>query len=145
MATGQCIFCQIIAGQAPSSLVREDELTMAFMDTRQFHAGHVLVVPKAHLGDVRELDAGTGAALMAALADVTRAVSAAFPSAGMSIWHSIGDAGGQEVPHLHFHVHPRVASDRLLEIYPSPPDTPDRAVLDLWAAMLRPHLASPAG
>lgn len=136
-ATGECTFCQIIAGRAPASLVREDALTVAFIDTRQFHAGHVLVVPRAHLADVRELDDGTGAAVMAALAEVTRAVAAAFPSAGMSVWHSIGEAGGQEVPHLHFHVHPRRASDRMLDIYPSPPGTPDRAVLDEMAALIR--------
>lgn len=139
-----CIFCRIIAGQAPASVVREDDLTLAFMDTRQFHAGHVLVVPRVHVADVRELDDETGAAMMAALIDVTRATSAAFPSAGMSVWHSIGEAGGQEVFHLHFHVHPREESDGVMQVYPSPPDTPERKVLDQLAAAIRPHLKATA-
>lgn len=139
-----CIFCRIIAGQAPASVVREDDLTLAFMDTRQFHAGHVLVVPRVHVADVRELDDETGAAMMAALIDVTRATSAAFPSAGMSVWHSIGEAGGQEVFHLHFHVHPRAESDGVMQVYPSPPDTPERKVLDQLAAAIRPHLKATA-
>lgn len=135
-----CVFCRIIAGQAPASVVREDALTLAFMDMRQFHPGHVLVVPKVHVADVRDLDDETGAAMMSALIDVTRATSAAFPSPGMSVWHSIGEAGGQEVFHLHFHVHPREESDRVMEIYPSQPETPARDVLEQLAAAIRPHL-----
>lgn len=135
-----CVFCRIIAGQSPASVVREDALTLAFMDMRQFHPGHVLVVPKVHVADVRDLDDETGAAMMSALIDVTRATSAAFPSPGMSVWHSIGEAGGQEVFHLHFHVHPREESDRVMEIYPSQPETQDRDVLEQLAAAIRPHL-----
>jgi histidine triad (HIT) family protein len=139
-----CIFCQIIAGDAPASFVREDALTVAFMDTRQFHPGHVLVVPKAHLADVRQLDGDIGAALMAAVAHVTRAVSEALSCQGISVWHSIGEAAGQEVPHLHFHVHPRTASDRMLQIYPSSPEAPDRANLDALAASIRSHVSASA-
>jgi len=135
-----CVFCRIITGQAPASVVREDALTLAFMDMRQFHPGHVLVVPKVHVADVRDLDDETGAAMMSALIDVTRATSAAFPSPGMSVWHSIGEAGGQEVFHLHFHVHPREESDRVMEIYPSQPEIPGRDVLEQLAAAIRPHL-----
>ena len=140
----ECIFCQIIAGEAPASFVREDALTVAFMDTRQFHPGHVLVVPRTHMPDVRALDGDTGAALMAAVADVARAVSAALVCPGMTVWHSIGEAAGQEVPHLHFHVHPRTGSDRLFLAYPSAPDTPDRASLDALAAAIRPHVPAPS-
>ncbi|GGK15256.1 HIT family protein [Luteimonas terricola] len=141
MANG-CIFCEIVAKDAPASFVREDALTVAFIDTRQFHLGHILVVPKAHLADIRELDGETGAALMAAVVDVTRAVSSALSCQGISVWNSNGEAAGQEVPHLHFHVHPRWQSDRLLEVYPSPPGSPDRATLDALAASIRPHLLS---
>ena len=117
---------------------------MAFMDARQFHPGHVLVVPRAHLQDVRDLDGETGSALMAAVADVARAVSNAFSCEGISVWHSAGQAAGQEVPHLHFHVHPRSQSDGLLDIYPSRPSTPDRAVLDTLALSIRPYLSNSA-
>lgn len=137
----ECIFCQIIAGNAPASFVREDAATIAFMDIRQFHSGHVLVVPKAHLQDIRDVDDDTGAALMAAVADVTRAVSAAFPCQGMSVWHSIGEAAGQEVPHLHFHVHPRSHSDGLLQVYPSSPYSPGPAAIEALAASIRPHMS----
>src|SRR5690606_21966929 len=111
LTTDECIFCEIIAGRAQASVVYEDALTVAFMDTPHFARWHVVVVPNAHLAGVRELDDRTGAALMSALANVPRAVSSARSRDDLSAWHSIGEAGGHEVPHLHFHVHPRRATD----------------------------------
>jgi histidine triad (HIT) family protein len=135
-----CVFCEIVRGVEPSSLVWQDDLTMAFMDHRQFHPGHTLVIPRRHLADVRELDDTLGAALMASVARVTRAVSAAFPNQGLSLWHSIGEAADQEVPHLHIHVHPRLLDDRLLRIYPSAVAVPDKSVRDKYAATLRSYI-----
>jgi histidine triad (HIT) family protein len=135
-----CVFCEIVRGAQPASVVWEDDLTMAFLDLRQFHPGHTLVIPRQHLGDVRELDDGTGAALMASVARIARAVAAAFPNQGMSLWHSIGEAADQEVPHLHVHVHPRMLDDGLLRVYPSTASVPDKSVRDKYAARLRSHL-----
>lgn len=113
-----CIFCAISRREAPADIIHEDALTLAFVDLRQFHPGHILVVPRAHLADVRELDEATGAALMASVARITRAVGRAFPNEGISLWHSIGPAAFQEVPHLHIHVHPRRTQDGFLRVYP---------------------------
>jgi len=135
-----CVFCEIVRGTEPASVVWEDELTIAFLDRRQFHAGHTLVIPRQHLRDVRELDHTTGAALMASVTRITRAVTAAFPNQGLSLWHSIGEAAAQEVPHLHVHVHPRILDDRLLRVYPSAPALPDKLLRDKYAATLRAHL-----
>jgi histidine triad (HIT) family protein len=137
----QCMFCQIVCGSEPASIVWEDDLTIAAVDLRQFHPGHVLVIPRRHLRDVRELDHATGAAVIATVVRVTRAVAAAFPNQGMSLWHSIGEAAFQEVPHLHIHVHPRILGDGLLQVYPRAAALPDRAELDRLAAILRNHLA----
>lgn len=136
----ECIFCDIVRGLEPASLVCEDALTLAFVDLRQFHPGHVLVVPREHLHDVRDLDAATGAALMSMLSRVSRAVASVFPNEGLSLWHSIGEAGGQEVPHLHFHVHARLPGDGLLRIYPNEPGTPDKLARDAIAASVREYL-----
>src|SRR5690348_16362300 len=125
-----CVFCEIVRGTQPASVVWEDHLTMAFIDLRQFHAGHTLVIPRQHLRDVRELDEATGAALMASAARIARAVAAAFANQGLSQWHSIGEAADQEVPHLHFHVHPRLTGDRLFRVYPSAPSLPDKLERD---------------
>src|SRR5215469_865840 len=136
----QCVFCEIARGTQSASIVWEDDLTLAFIDLRQFHAGHTLVIPRRHLRDVRELDDVTGGALMASVARITRAVTAAFPNEGLSIWHSIGEAADQEVPHLHFHVHPRLLHDGLLRVYPSAAALPDALTRDRYAQTLRSHL-----
>ncbi len=132
-----CTFCEIVSGAASASIVFQDELTIGFIDLRQFHPGHTLVVPRQHFHDLRDLDPATGAALMATVSQVTRAVAATFPNQGLSVWHSIGEAAFQEVPHLHFHVHPRIMGDDAMRIYPRPPATPNRSVLDEHAAALR--------
>ena len=137
----KCVFCDIVEKRAVASLVFEDDLTLAFIDLRQFHPGHTLVIPRQHFRDVRELDEATGAALMATLCRVTRAVAAAFPHEGLSLWHSIGEAAFQEVPHLHFHIHPRFKEDDVLRVYPQAPATPDKEKRDEYAAILKEHIS----
>src|ERR1700733_13332204 len=127
------VFCQIVSGSEPASIVWEDDLTIAAVDLRQFHPGHVLVIPRRHLRDLRELDYATGAGVMATVVRVTCAVAAAFPNQGLSLWHSIGEAAFQEVPHRHIHVHPRILGDGLLQVYPRAAALPDRAELDRYA------------
>ncbi len=135
-----CAFCRVIAGELPASIVFEDELTIAFIDLRQFHPGHTLVVPRQHISDVRELDPRTGAALMVAISRIARAVGDVFPNEGLSLWHSIGEAAFQEVPHLHFHVHARKQNDDFLRVYPHSPNTPEKGIRDEYAARLREYL-----
>ncbi len=98
-----------------------------------------VVIPKQHFPDVRELDATAGAALMATVSRITNAVAAAFPNQGISLWHSIGPAAFQEVPHLHIHVHvhPRRTDDGFLQGYPGSPFRADRATRDSYAERLR--------
>jgi histidine triad (HIT) family protein len=115
----ECVFCEIMAGRLPGEFVYQDDLTVAFIDPRQHNPGHVLVVPREHINDIRYLDPQIGAAVMKTLIRITRAVERAFPSEGMSLWHSIGPAAFQEVPHMHVHVHPRRLGDGLLRRMPS--------------------------
>jgi histidine triad (HIT) family protein len=56
-----CVFCEIIAGRAESSLVYEDEHVVAFMDIRPLTPGHVLVVPRRHADYLEALDEDLGA------------------------------------------------------------------------------------
>lgn len=139
-AADPCVFCAIAAGQAAADIVYSDALTLAFIDLRQAQPGHTLVIPRAHLADVRELDEVTGAALMATVVRLTRAVAATFPHEGLSLWHSIGPAAFQEVPHLHIHVHPRRTDDGLLRVYPQEPVTAPAHERMLWAQQLRAAL-----
>jgi histidine triad (HIT) family protein len=132
------VFCRIIAGDEPASVVLETTRVLAFMDVRQFHPGHVLVVPKQHIEDIYALDdAALSGELLSAVATVARAVRDAMTPGGVNIWQSTGEAAGQEVPHLHLHVLPRHVGDNLLRVYPSKPGYPPRGELDALAGRLR--------
>ena len=137
-----CAFCDIVAGRVPAAIVFTDEQTLAFLDLRQFHPGHVLVVPRQHITDIREADDAVAAAIMVTVANVARAVDAVFPNDGLSVWHSAGAGANQEVPHLHVHVHPRQFGDGMLRVYPNAPKHPDRGTLESWGARLRAQLAA---
>jgi histidine triad (HIT) family protein len=136
MAT-DCVFCEIMDGRAPADIVYEDILTVAAIDPRQHNPGHVLVMPRAHISDVRELDERTGSGLMKTLVKIARAVDRAFPNEGMSLWHSIGPAAFQEVPHMHVHIHPRRLGDGLLRVYPNVPRDADPDVRTTYAERIR--------
>lgn len=140
MGTEKCTFCAIVRGETEASIPYQDEATVAFMDLRQFHPGHVLVVPRRHIENIFGLDDKTGASLMAAVSRVARAVHEAFQPDGMNIWQSNGEAAGQEVFHIHFHVLPRWNNDRLLQFFPAPPGRPPRSELDEQAAAIRSRL-----
>jgi histidine triad (HIT) family protein len=135
-----CIFCEIMEGSAPADIVYEDPLTLAAMDPRQHNPGHVLVIPKTHINDIRELDERTGSGLMKTLVKIARAVDRAFPNEGMSVWHSIGPAAFQEVPHMHVHVHPRRLGDGLLRVYREAPTDADPASRTIYAERIRAAL-----
>jgi histidine triad (HIT) family protein len=137
----ECVFCEIMAGRAPADVVYEDDLTVAFIDPRQFNPGHALVVPRVHINDIRQLDARTGAAVMDTVIRIARAVTLAFPNEGMTVWHSIGPAAFQEVPHMHMHVHPRRLGDGLLRVYPEAPVDADPVVRAEYAERLRKVLS----
>ncbi|MCB1600776.1 MAG: HIT domain-containing protein [Lysobacterales bacterium] len=140
MSAEGCVFCDIAAGRAPASIVFADELTLAFVDLRQFHPGHMLVIPRAHLNDVRELDERVGSAVMASVARITRAVAQVFPNDGLSLWHSIGPSAFQEVPHLHIHIHPRLPDDGFLRVYPQEPVSAHADLREDYARRLRAAL-----
>jgi histidine triad (HIT) family protein len=137
----ECVFCEIMAGRAHADIVYQDDLTVAFIDPRQHNPGHVLVVPRKHINDIRELDPRSGAALMDTLIKIARAVTVEFPNEGMSLWHSIGPAAFQEVPHMHMHVHPRKLGDGLLRVYPYVPVDADPVLRAEYAQRLRNVLA----
>jgi histidine triad (HIT) family protein len=132
-----CIFCRIIVGEEPGSFVLDEPAVVAFLDINQFAPGHVLIVPRTHRADVREFEPELSAAVLDAVARVARAVTAVFRPDGLSVMHNIGEAGGQDVFHAHFHVYPRYHGDGMLRLYPTAPGRPSRAALDEVAARLR--------
>lgn len=132
-----CVFCGIAAGGVEASVVFEDDWTVALMDLRQPNGGHVLVVPRQHVQEIYDLEPGVGARLMGVVVETARAVRRGLRPDGLSVWQSNGEAAGQEVPHIHFHILARWTGDELLRVYPRRPPYPSRDELDGMASPIR--------
>lgn len=133
-----CVFCAIVTGAAESSVVYEDESTIAFMDIRPFTPGHLLVVPKTHAANLSELDPDDGGRLFRVGQAMAAAVRNGVVAAdGVNFFLADGSVAGQEVFHVHLHVVPRTAGDGFgLRGRPTTPPRPD---LDYVAASIRRH------
>jgi histidine triad (HIT) family protein len=108
------IFAKIIAGDIPAVKVWEDDQVLAFMDVFPQSEGHVLVISKASQArNLLEVEPEILATLTAAVQRTARAVVKALDPEGFSIMQFNGEAGGQTVFHLHFHIIPRWADRQL--------------------------------
>lgn len=104
------IFAKILRGEIPSVTVWEDEHVLAFMDVFPQSEGHVLIISKTSTArTLPEIEADALARLTAALQRTARAVERALQPDGFQIMQLNGEAGGQTVFHLHFHIIPRWA------------------------------------
>jgi histidine triad (HIT) family protein len=118
-----CLFCKIVAGDLPATVVREDERTVAFMDINPATRGHLLVVPRQHATDVLEIAEEDLAACVAAAKELTGRVQERLDADGVNLINSCGRAAWQTVFHFHLHVIPRYAGDPLrLPWTPAPGD-----------------------
>ena len=102
------IFAKIVGGEIPSVKVWEDAQVLAFMDVFPQSEGHVLVISKtSQARNILEVEPEVLSALAAAVQRTARAVTKALDPEGLSIMQFNGEAGGQTVFHLHFHIIPR--------------------------------------
>jgi len=106
-----CIFCKIVAGEIPATKVYEDAEVLAFMDIGPIIKGHTLVIPKQHFDPLTATPEPVLAKLMAVVKRIAAAQMAGLRADGINVMQANGTAAGQMVPHLHFHVIPRFATD----------------------------------
>ncbi|HET7457567.1 MAG TPA: HIT family protein [Gemmatimonadaceae bacterium] len=101
MDDSSCIFCHIAAGDAPAHVVWTDAEHVAFLDVNPITAGHVVLVPRAHVPWADELSADAHARLFARVRTLARPVAAAAgaPHTGIAV-------EGYGVPHVHVHLVP---------------------------------------
>ena len=140
----QCVFCDIVHGTAPASLVYEDDTVVVLMDIQPITQGHMLVVPREHavlMTDLNETAAMRTFRVARRLAAVARQTLGA---GGVNIFVADGEVAFQDVPHFHVHVIPRYQNDGFGLTFPdSYGRPPARAQLDAIAAALR-QAATPA-
>ena len=106
-----CVFCGIIDGTTPASIVMRDDHVVAFLDARPLFLGHVLVAPRAHVVTLDELPPPLVPALFGVVQKLSRAVVAACAAQGSFV--ALNNVVSQSVPHLHVHVVPRTKGDGL--------------------------------
>ena len=100
-----CIFCSIVRGEVPATIVYKDELVTAFRDINPKAPVHVLVVPNEHIPSVRELRAEHGP-LLARLFEAAARIAAQekVAESGFRLVINNGPHAGQSVDHLHLHL-----------------------------------------
>ena len=106
-----CIFCQIIRGEAPSWRVYEDESTLAFFDIHPVNPYHTLVIPKAHYENIFDTPPEVLAQVMNTIKRITTLYQQRLGVNNIQLINSSGAAAQQDVFHLHFHIIPRHRSD----------------------------------
>jgi histidine triad (HIT) family protein len=132
-----CIFCQIVAGQSPASVVYEDDIALAFMDIRPVTPGHLLVIPKQHATYLAEMDEVTGAHLFRIAMRLAPAVRrSGVRCEGINLFLADGEAAGQEIFHVHLHIIPRFVGDGFI-VKPEYQADPERDELDVLAQQIR--------
>jgi histidine triad (HIT) family protein len=108
-----CIFCKIIAGDLPASVIDSDERTISFMDINPATAGHALVVPRAHARDLLSIDPVDLQAVVRSAQRVAALIDRTLDADGINLINSCGAAAWQTVFHFHIHVIPRYVGDPL--------------------------------
>ena len=128
-----CVFCKILAGDIPSSKVLETETTVAFLDIFPKAKGHTLVIPKVHTELLMDLDENIARDLIVSVQRTAQAVMAATQADGCNILQNNRPASGQEVPHVHFHIVPRMNDDGL-RFFPSEKTSYEEGELEVMRA-----------
>jgi histidine triad (HIT) family protein len=106
-----CLFCRIIAGEIEAQIVFEDEIALAFLDHRPLFPGHTLLVPREHHETLADLPDELVEPYFLDLRLLSVAVRDAMGAQGSFV--AANNVVSQSVPHLHFHVVPRVRKDGL--------------------------------
>jgi histidine triad (HIT) family protein len=118
-----CIFCKILDGRLPATVVDEDERTIAFMDINPATRGHALVIPRSHSKDLLAVDAEDLIAVTQAAKRLAARMHERLGADGVNLVNSCGELAWQTVFHFHVHVIPRYAGDAMrLPWLPSPGD-----------------------
>jgi len=107
----KCLFCRIVSGELPATIVYEDDDAIAFLDHRPLFPGHSLLVPRAHVETLGDLPIKRVGPYFEAAQLLARAVETAMEAEGTFV--AMNNRVSQSVPHLHVHVVPRRRKDGL--------------------------------
>ena len=106
-----CIFCGIVSGEVNTSVVFEDDISVAFLDHRPLFPGHCLLIPRAHFETLADLPEKLVGPFFKNVQLLARAVETALGAEGTFV--AMNNRISQSVPHLHAHIVPRRKKDGL--------------------------------
>lgn len=104
MANPDCLFCRIVRGEIPARVVHQDELVLAFRDIAPQAPTHILLIPREHLADVRDLTDAHGPLLVRLMIAAARLAADEGLGGGYRLVTNTGPDAGQSVAHLHWHL-----------------------------------------
>ncbi len=99
-----CLFCKIIAGEIPSTMLYEDDDVVAFNDLYPQAPVHFLVVPKQHIGSAADITPDNSKAVAKCFEAIAKLSKQLKLEKGFRVINNCGEDGGQTVHHIHFHV-----------------------------------------
>lgn len=97
-----CIFCKIVKGEIPSNIILENEEFIAFHDINPKAPVHVLAIPKQHVDSFNEVTPDIMKKMTSFMQETAKELG--IDKSGYRVITNVGDNGGQEVKHLHFHI-----------------------------------------
>ncbi len=97
-----CLFCKIVNKEIPSNIILEDENFLAFHDINPKAPLHILAIPKVHVDSFNDINPDMMSGMTEFIQNIAKEVS--IEESGYRVITNVGDNGGQEVKHLHFHV-----------------------------------------
>lgn len=97
-----CLFCKIVNKEIPANIILENEEFVAFHDINPKAPVHILAIPKVHVDSFNEVTPQIMEKMTAFMQDVAKEVN--IDKSGYRVITNIGENGGQEVKHLHFHI-----------------------------------------
>ena len=102
MTEANCLFCRIVSGEVPATLVYVDDNAVAFLDHRPLFYGHTLLVPREHVETLGELPLTQVEPYFKAAQLLARAVESGLDAEGTFV--AMNNRVSQSLPHLHVHV-----------------------------------------
>jgi ATP adenylyltransferase len=105
-----CVLCRVI--EDGSYVVWKDDLVAVILNAYPYTSGHVMVLPRRHIGEVEDVSREEVGAVWAAVANAVRALKAAYSPDGLNMGANLGRVAGAGIPgHFHVHVLPRWSGD----------------------------------
>lgn len=104
MTANDCLFCKIVNGEIPADIIHQSATTIAFRDINPQAPTHLLVIPKREIVSLADLSEEDEAVMGRCMVVVQKVAAQEGLDGGYRLICNCGDDGGQEVPHIHFHV-----------------------------------------